>query len=245
MGVGLTQIKHVKLPVTDLRRSASWYQALFDLELVAEYVEQGEVRGVSLLDRDGGFEIALRQREYCTGQPRLAGFDVFALRSPTEQLLAGIAERCDRLGILDRAVGLSRVRGGLRHPGPGWNAGSNPLVRPAAPSRLPRRGVRRRRAAAPVPPAEAGSRRPARVARRSAPSECPSTAGGYAVLVLTAVQSWRSRTAGSGAPAIDPDADPAGPPLERPVQLRQKPTPDPQSPGPGPAPTVRRGGPTL
>ncbi|HEY3009609.1 MAG TPA: VOC family protein [Micromonosporaceae bacterium] len=99
MGIGLSQIKHVKLPVADVRRSASWYWALFDLELVAEYVEQGEVRGVSLLDRDGGFEIALRQREYCAGQPRLAGFDVFALRAPTEQLVTSIAERCDRLGI--------------------------------------------------------------------------------------------------------------------------------------------------
>ncbi len=99
MGIGLSQIKHVKLPVADLRRSASWYRALFDLELVAEYVEQGEVRGVSLLDRDGGFEIALRQREYCAGQPRLVGFDVFGLRSPTEELLTTIAERCDRLGI--------------------------------------------------------------------------------------------------------------------------------------------------
>jgi catechol 2,3-dioxygenase-like lactoylglutathione lyase family enzyme len=99
VGIGLSQIKHVKLPVGDLRRSALWYRALFDLELVAEYVEQGEVRGVSLLDSDGGFEIALRQREYCAGQPQLAGFDVVALRSPSEQLLAAIAERCDRLGI--------------------------------------------------------------------------------------------------------------------------------------------------
>jgi catechol 2,3-dioxygenase-like lactoylglutathione lyase family enzyme len=99
VGIGLSQIKHVKLPVADLRRSASWYRELFDLELVAEYAEQGEVRGVSLLDRDGGFEIALRQREYCAGQPRLAGFDVFALRSPTKELLATIAERCDRLDV--------------------------------------------------------------------------------------------------------------------------------------------------
>jgi catechol 2,3-dioxygenase-like lactoylglutathione lyase family enzyme len=99
VGIGLSQIKHVKLPVADLRRSASWYQALFDLELITEYVEQGEVRGVSLLDRDGGFEIVLRQREYCAGHPSVAGFDVFALRSPTEELLSSIAERCDRLGI--------------------------------------------------------------------------------------------------------------------------------------------------
>ncbi len=99
MGIGLTQIKHVKLPVTDLKRSASWYRALLELELVTEYVEDGEVRGVSLLDREAGFEIALRQREYCAGQPWLAGFDVFALRSPTRELVIAIAERCDGLGV--------------------------------------------------------------------------------------------------------------------------------------------------
>jgi catechol 2,3-dioxygenase-like lactoylglutathione lyase family enzyme len=99
VGIGLSKIKHVKLPVTDLQRSASWYRALFDLELISEFVEQGEVRGVSLLDRDGGFEIALRQREYCAGQPSLAGFDVFALTAPSEELVTTIAERCDRLRI--------------------------------------------------------------------------------------------------------------------------------------------------
>jgi catechol 2,3-dioxygenase-like lactoylglutathione lyase family enzyme len=111
MGIGLTQIKHVKLPVTNLQHSASWYHALFDLELVTEYVEDGQVRGVSLLDRDGGFEISLRQREYCAGRPQLAGFDVFALRAPTEQLLTTIAQRCDRLGIPHTDIG--------RYPGYG------------------------------------------------------------------------------------------------------------------------------
>jgi catechol 2,3-dioxygenase-like lactoylglutathione lyase family enzyme len=99
MSIGLSQIKHVKLPVTDQRRRASWYLTLFDLELVAEYVEQGEVRGVSLLDREAGFEIALRERDFCAGRPRLEGFDVFALRSPSEELVTTIAERCDRLGV--------------------------------------------------------------------------------------------------------------------------------------------------
>ena len=70
MGIGLSHIKHVKLPVTDLRRSASWYRALFDLELIAESVEQGEVRGVSLFDRDGGFELALRRVLRRLAQPR-------------------------------------------------------------------------------------------------------------------------------------------------------------------------------
>ena len=104
MGVGVSQIKHVKLPVSDLLRSATWYRALFDLELITEYVEDGEVRGVSLLDRDAGFEITLRQREYCAGPPQLAGFDVFALRAPTREIVATIAERCDRFGIAHTGV---------------------------------------------------------------------------------------------------------------------------------------------
>ena len=119
MGVGLSQIKHVKLPVSDLRHSATWYRALFDLELIAEYVEDGEVRGVSLLDRDAGFEIALRQREYCAGQPRLAGFDVFALRAPTRELVATIAERCDKFGIRHTDVwGYPGYGAGLDIPDP-------------------------------------------------------------------------------------------------------------------------------
>ena len=104
MSIGLSQIKHVKLPVTDLRRSASWYCNVFDLELATEYAEQGEVLGVRLLDRKGRIEIALRQREHCPGEPQLAGFDVFALLSPTKEQLMTIAERCDRLGIAHTEV---------------------------------------------------------------------------------------------------------------------------------------------
>lgn len=99
MAIGLTRIKHVKLPVTDLRSSASWYCKLFDLELAAEYAEQGEVRGVTLRDREDGIEIALRQREHCAGTPQLAGFDVFALLAPTKEQVLTVAERCDRFGI--------------------------------------------------------------------------------------------------------------------------------------------------
>ena len=43
MGIGLTKVKHVKLPVSDLQRSVSWYQSLLllDLELRTEFVEDG------------------------------------------------------------------------------------------------------------------------------------------------------------------------------------------------------------
>jgi catechol 2,3-dioxygenase-like lactoylglutathione lyase family enzyme len=99
MGIGLSQIKHVKLPVSNLRRSTSWYRSLFDLELIAEFFEDGDVRGVQLLDRDGGFEIALRQAEYCAGSPRLTGFEIVALRAPDDAAVEAVAARCDRLGV--------------------------------------------------------------------------------------------------------------------------------------------------
>lgn len=104
MGIGLTKIKHVKLPVTDIQRSVVWYQSLLDLELNMEFTEQGVVRGASLLDRDGGYEIALRDRDVCASHPRLTGFDVFALAAPSRAVLAQVAERCDRLDIAHSGV---------------------------------------------------------------------------------------------------------------------------------------------
>jgi catechol 2,3-dioxygenase-like lactoylglutathione lyase family enzyme len=104
MGIGLTKIKHVKIPVTDVQRSVTWYQSLLDLELYMEFVEQGVVRGASLLDRDGGYEIALRDREVCASRPSLAGFDVFALAASSRAVLEQLAERCDRLGAAHSGV---------------------------------------------------------------------------------------------------------------------------------------------
>jgi catechol 2,3-dioxygenase-like lactoylglutathione lyase family enzyme len=104
MGIGLSQIKHVKLPASDLRHSVSWYRSLFDLELIAEFFEDDDVRGVQLLDRGAGFEIALRQTEYCAGPPRLAGFEIVALRAPDEAVVDAVAARCDRLGVAHTAI---------------------------------------------------------------------------------------------------------------------------------------------
>jgi catechol 2,3-dioxygenase-like lactoylglutathione lyase family enzyme len=104
MGIGLIKIKHVKLPVTDLRRSVSWYQSVLDLELHMEFVEQGVLRGVSLLDREGGYEIALRDREVCAGTLDFTGFDVFALSALSRATLEDLAARCDRLGVAHSGV---------------------------------------------------------------------------------------------------------------------------------------------
>jgi catechol 2,3-dioxygenase-like lactoylglutathione lyase family enzyme len=103
MGIGLTKIKHVKLPVSDLQRSVSWYQSLLDLELHTEFVEEGIVRGASLLERDGGYEIALRDKAVCAGTIS-QGFDFFALSAPSRALLDDVAARCDRLGVIHSGI---------------------------------------------------------------------------------------------------------------------------------------------
>jgi hypothetical protein len=69
------------------------------MELAAEFAEQGVVRGVQLMDSAGGFGIALRQRQFCAGQPVLTGFDTFALEVDSVAALHRIVERCRTLGI--------------------------------------------------------------------------------------------------------------------------------------------------
>jgi catechol 2,3-dioxygenase-like lactoylglutathione lyase family enzyme len=99
MGIGMTKILHVKIPVTVLQRSVSWYTSLMDLELSREFVEQGTLRGAALLSREGGFSLALRERAFCASQPNLSGFDPVSVHIATRAALEGIAERCDRLGF--------------------------------------------------------------------------------------------------------------------------------------------------
>jgi catechol 2,3-dioxygenase-like lactoylglutathione lyase family enzyme len=99
MGLGLRRIRHVKLPVTDLARSVAWYRSLLELELVAEFAEDGELRGVQLVDPDGAFGIALRERAHSASRPDLAGFDPFALEVESLATLHALAARCDELGV--------------------------------------------------------------------------------------------------------------------------------------------------
>lgn len=98
MAVGITKILHVKLPVTDLKRSLDWYAAVMDLRFIHEFIEQDEVRGVALRSTEGRFTVALRLREYCAGQPDLHGFDVVALHMVDRASVVAMSERCRKLG---------------------------------------------------------------------------------------------------------------------------------------------------
>lgn len=99
MGIGLTRIRQVKIPVANLARSTAWYRRALDLDLAAEFVEQGVLRGVALADRESGFVIALRERAAIPGQPVVAGLDVFALEVESREALHALVARWDELGI--------------------------------------------------------------------------------------------------------------------------------------------------
>jgi catechol 2,3-dioxygenase-like lactoylglutathione lyase family enzyme len=101
---GLDRIAQVKLPVTDLARSVTWYQRLLDLRLWTEFVEDGVLRGAGLIDPQGRFSTALRDRAACASQPRLEGFDVVAFLPASRSVLEDLAVRWDRLGIAHSGI---------------------------------------------------------------------------------------------------------------------------------------------
>lgn len=100
----IERIAQVKLPVTDLATSVAWYTAVLDLRLWVEIVEDDEVRGVGLIDREERFNVSLRLREHCAARPVLSGFDVVAFTPSSREAMDALAERCDRLGVARSAI---------------------------------------------------------------------------------------------------------------------------------------------
>ena len=96
---GLDRIAQIKLPVTDLAHSVTWYRNLLDLRLWAEFVEDGVLCGAGLIDPQERFAIALRDRRVCAGRPELRGFDVVAFQPASRAVLDDLIARCDRLGL--------------------------------------------------------------------------------------------------------------------------------------------------
>ncbi len=95
---GLKHLQHVKVPVSDLQRSARWYMRQFELDFSYEFTEQGVVRGVVLSHRSGDFHIGLRDRQVIPGQPELRGFDLFSIGVHDGDVLEDLRKRCSELG---------------------------------------------------------------------------------------------------------------------------------------------------
>lgn len=102
-------ICQVKVPVTDLARSARWYSTVLGLRVVREFVEDDRVVGAVLAPDQPGFVISVRLRDYIPGQPEMPGFDLFSLRVTDIDALRAVERRCDDLGathgdVVDRGA---------------------------------------------------------------------------------------------------------------------------------------------
>jgi len=92
----LDGIHHVKLPVRDLARSREWYESRLGYRAAIEFLEQGELKGVSMRHPNGGPELALRLDP--DRAAAAAGFDYFAIGVPSREAIEELAARLSALG---------------------------------------------------------------------------------------------------------------------------------------------------
>ena len=83
----LAGIHHLKLPVSDLARSRTWYHSRLGYAVEAEFVEQGQLMGYSLAHPNGGPPLGLRLDP--ARARAAAGFDYFAIGVPSKAAMAG------------------------------------------------------------------------------------------------------------------------------------------------------------
>jgi catechol 2,3-dioxygenase-like lactoylglutathione lyase family enzyme len=89
-------IHHIKLPVSDVRRSRAWYERVLGFEVVIEFVEDDELMGVALRREGCPPQIALRQDP--ARARALSGFDAVALLVPTRDDVRHWEAALDRMG---------------------------------------------------------------------------------------------------------------------------------------------------
>jgi catechol 2,3-dioxygenase-like lactoylglutathione lyase family enzyme len=92
----LAGVHHLKLPVTDLARSRDWYQSRLGYQVVAEFVEQGQLMGYAMAHPHGGPPLALRLDP--DRARAAAGFDYFAIGVPDKEAISQLADRLTALG---------------------------------------------------------------------------------------------------------------------------------------------------
>src|SRR6476661_6898329 len=105
----LSQIHHLKLPVSDLSVSRDWYQRMLGFEVEIEFTEDGELRGLAMTDRDRTVRLALRLDPERTAA--LSGFDPLALTVPSRDDVQAWVEHLDGAGAVHGGV-VTGHRGG-------------------------------------------------------------------------------------------------------------------------------------
>ncbi|WP_432478322.1 VOC family protein [Nocardioides sp. GXQ0305] len=92
----LAGVHHLKLPVSDLRRSQRWYESRLGYRLAEEFRTDGEVTGIGMEHPNGGppigFVLAPEKARAA------AGFDYFSIGVPDKASIKALAARLDELG---------------------------------------------------------------------------------------------------------------------------------------------------
>ena len=92
----LAGVHHLKLPVSDLARSSEWYRSRLGYQLVAEFVEQGQLMGYAMTHPNGGPPLALRLD--ADRARASAGFDYFSIGVPNREAIEALAAHLADLG---------------------------------------------------------------------------------------------------------------------------------------------------
>lgn len=98
----LAGVHHVKVPVSDPERSREWYGRVFGFVSEQDFVEDGRLMGVSMIDPSSELRFAVR-REPERAQA-LAGYDPVALGVGTRAELEEWDRRLEELGIAHRPI---------------------------------------------------------------------------------------------------------------------------------------------
>jgi catechol 2,3-dioxygenase-like lactoylglutathione lyase family enzyme len=93
----LSGIHHLKVHVTDVRRSARWYQRTLGYEPVMEFVEGSRLVGYGMSHPNGGTVLTLRLDP--EQAQKTAGWVYFEMGVPDTAALEGLAERLTALGV--------------------------------------------------------------------------------------------------------------------------------------------------
>ncbi|HSV58311.1 MAG TPA: VOC family protein [Variovorax sp.] len=102
----LSDVHHLRLPVSDLARSLRWYTELFGFEPDFPFRREGEIFGWALKQALGRVKLTLIQDPEQAAKS--AGFPYFSLTVPDEASLRRLAATLDERGIAhaDIAPGL-------------------------------------------------------------------------------------------------------------------------------------------
>lgn len=98
----LDGIHHLKLPVTDLDRSLTWYQDHLGYRPLMNFVEDGVVMGMALTHPGGGPDLAIRLDPERAAAA--AGFDYFAIGVPGKDAIDALAAHLTSRGVFHAGV---------------------------------------------------------------------------------------------------------------------------------------------